>query len=134
MEQALDRIESRGLRGPAALAELTPLLRDSARLIRSPFTTDPTNNLLPGSVYTSECLQRLREEAAGFTILAPLLLARKDDVMYARDLHARDSLLVHEYPDRNLYLLRPPSITVGAAPQFYPLRRDSLFAAWRQGE
>jgi len=138
MEHALDAIESRGLRGPAALAELLPLLRDSARLVASPFTTDPTNRLLPGSTYSSDCVVRIREDQRGYTLYPPLLLAGrgKTDVVYARDLHARDSLLLAEYPDRSVYLLRPPTTAVGAAPRFYPLNRDSLWTAWRsrQGE
>ena len=134
LEQALDRIELRGLREAAAVAELRPLLGDSARLIPSPFTTDPTNRLLPGSRYTPECLTRIEEDRQGYTIFAPLLLAgREDDVIYARDLHARDSLLLREYPDREVHLLRPNGTAVGAAPQFHPLRRDSLLAAWRGG-
>jgi hypothetical protein len=134
LERTLDRIESRGLRNEAAVAELTPLLRDSARLVRSPFTVDRTNNLLPGSVYTAECLERLRDDGAGFTLYGPLVLAGRNDVVYARDLHARDSLLVLQYPDRALYLLRPPNSEEGVMPRFYPLRRDSLVTAWREGE
>ena len=128
------RIEREGLRGPAAVAELKPLIRDSARLVHSPFTVDPTNKLLPGSTYTAKCLARLREDQQGFTLLGPLLLAGwRDDVIYARDLHARDSLLLQQYPDRTLFLLRPATTEEGAAPQFYPLRRDSLLANWREG-
>ncbi len=135
MEHALDGIEREGLRGPAALGRLMPLLRDSARLVASPFTTDPTNRLLPGSVYSSDCTARLTEDQKGYTLFPPLLLAgRPDDVLYARDLHARDSLLLAEYPDRTPYLLRPPTTAVGAEPVFYPLKRDSLLAAWRSGE
>jgi hypothetical protein len=33
-----------------------------------------------------------------------------------------------------VHLLRPSGTAVGAAPQFYPLRRDSLLVAWRTGE
>ena len=135
LEQTLDRIEQEGLRGAAAVAELRPLLRDSARLVPSPFTTDPTSRLLPGSRYTPECLARIGEDRQGYTIFAPLLLAgRKDDVIYARDLHARDTLLLMQYPERAVHLLRPSGTAVGAAPQFYPLRRDSLLVAWRTGE
>jgi hypothetical protein len=135
LEQVLDRVEGEGLRGAAAVAELRPLLRDSSRLVPSPFTTDPTTRLLPGSRYTPECLARIEDDRRGYTIFAPLLLAgRKDDVIYARDLHARDSLLLRQYPDREVHLLRPGSTAVGAAPQFYPLRRDSLLLAWRAEE
>ena len=99
----------------------------------SPLTTDPTNRVLPGSRYTAGCLARLRQDQEGFTLLLPLLLAGRNDVIYARDMQGRDSLLLREYPDRAVYLLRPPSTAVGAAPRFYPLQRDSLLAAWRAG-
>ena len=131
MESVLSRIEREGLRGPAAVLLLEPLLQDSSRLITSPYTTDPTNRLLPGSTYTPTCLARLREDQQGFTLHLPLILARKNDVIYARDLHSRDSLLLEEFPDRSVYLLRPPTTDVGAEPRFYPLRRDSLLPAWR---
>jgi hypothetical protein len=133
LEQALDRVEQRALRGAAAAAELAPLFQDSARLVRSPHTPDHTNRLLPGSRYTAECLQRLREDSQGFTLLAPLALAGRGlDVIYARDLHARDTLLVRQYPGRSLYLLRPPTTAEGAEPRFYPLSRDSLLTTWRR--
>jgi hypothetical protein len=67
----------------------------------------------------------------GFTLLAPLLLAHAGDVIYARDLGERDSLLIREHPDRSLYLLRPASTRIGEPPRFYALSRDSLLRAWR---
>ena len=131
METVLSHIEREGLRGSAALQALEPLLQDSARLITSPYTTDPTNRLLPGSRYTPVCLARLRDDQAGYTLHLPLILARGGGVIYARDLHGRDSLLLEQYPDRPVYLLRPPTTAVGAAPRFYLLGRDSLLSAWR---
>jgi hypothetical protein len=131
METVLTRIEDEGLRGPEALRALEPLLQDSARLVTSPYTTDPTNRLLPGSTYSAACLARLREDQAGYTLHLPLILAGAHGVLYARDLHGRDSLLLEQYPDRAVYLLRPPTTEVGAAPRFYPLKRDSLMLAWR---
>jgi hypothetical protein len=130
LEQALDRIEARGLRGPGAVAELLPLVADSARLVRS---TTAGTRMLPGARYTRECVKRLREDDEGFTIHLPLLLAgRGQDVVYARDLHGRDSLLLKQYPVRFVYLLRPSR--PGAEPEFIPLDRDSLMASWRRGE
>jgi hypothetical protein len=61
-------------------------------------------------------------------LLAPLLLARDGNV-YVRDLHERNALLAREYPNRALFLLRPPSSGAGAAPVFHPLSRDSLLSA-----
>jgi len=130
LEQALDRIETRGLRGPGAMAELLPLLADSARLVRS---TTAGTRMLPGARYTGECVRRLREDDEGFTIHLPLLLAgRGQDVVYARDLQGHDSLLLMQYPVRFVYLLRPSR--PGAEPEFVALDRDSLMASWRKGE
>ena len=132
MERVLDRIEAAGLRGPAAVAELKPLRARAAELVRSPLTTDPTNRLLPGSTYTPECIQRLQEDGQGFTLLAPLLLSGlRDDVIYARDLHGRDTLLLALWPDRPVFLLKPPGTQVGASPVFYPVSRDSIWRAAR---
>jgi hypothetical protein len=132
LEQALDRIEARGLRGPGAMEELLPLLADSARLVRS---ATAGTRLLPGARYTGECVARLREDDEGFTIHLPLLLAgRSQDIVYARDLHGRDSLLLTQYPTRPVYLLRPPGTDPGTDPHFVALERDSLLAAWRRGE
>ena len=132
LEGALDRIETERMTGEAAAARLLPLLADSARLVTNPYTTDPTSRLLPGSGWTAECIERLKDDRAGFTLYPPLLLAgRGRDIVYARDLHQRDSLLLRQYPDRAVYLLRPRSDSVGAPPEFIPLRRDSLLAAWR---
>jgi hypothetical protein len=134
MEHTLTRIEGEGLRGPAAVAQLTPLLADSGRLVTSPFTTDPTNRMLQGAAYSPDCIARLKEDRLGYTLFSPLLLAGRGEAVYARDLHGRDSLLLADYPGRSVYLLRPATTAVGAAPQFYPLNRDSLLAAWRRGE
>ncbi len=133
LERTVSAIERGRHRGRAAEAMLQPLVADSAKLVRSPFTVDPSNRLLPGSAYTEECLRRLAEDRRGFTLFPPLLLAGRDDVVYARDLHARDSLLLSEYPDRPVFLLRPPSTALGATPRFELLRRDSLLAVWRGG-
>ncbi|MGH7562259.1 MAG: hypothetical protein ACRENB_14705, partial [Gemmatimonadales bacterium] len=84
LERALDAVEERALRGDSAEAVLRPLTRDSSRLVRSPYTTDPSNRLLPGSVYTEECLARLAEDQRGFTLFPPLLLSRREDLVYAR--------------------------------------------------
>jgi hypothetical protein len=131
LEQALDTIESRGLRGAAAEVVLLPLLADSARVVPSPYTVDKTNRYLPGATYTAECRRRLEDDQRGFTLYAPLVLAGRGDVIYGRDLHARDSLLLRAHPDRDLYLLRPASSDLGAMPRFERLDRDSSMTAWR---
>jgi hypothetical protein len=54
--------------------------------------------------------------------------------VYARDLHARDSVLLSRYPSRSVYLVRPPSDGDGALPRFWPISRDSLRADWARRE
>jgi hypothetical protein len=106
------------------------LLADSARVVKSPFSLDVTERYLPGSLYTPTCAERIAEDRQGFTLLAPLLYADWGTNVYARDMHERNLALVRRYPDRPLYLLRPPSNALGAPPTLYPLRRDSLTSAW----
>ncbi len=131
LEQWLTEFEVRGVRGEAVFSALRPLLADSAQAVRSPFSSDDSERYLPGTRYTETCIRRLNEDGAGFTLFPPLLLARGGNNVYARDLHARDSLLLALYPQRPVYLLRPPSIKVGQAPEFYRLSVDSLWRAWR---
>lgn len=130
LEQALVRLEGSDTRGRAAAAALLPLLADSARLVKSPFSADPTALTLPGAVYPPLCLARLREDQEGFTVFAPMLLAGAHGNVFARDLHARDSLLLAEYPGRPVYLLRPHGTSVGAEPRFDEVSLDSLRRAW----
>jgi len=130
LEQRLTALERAGTRDTAAVAALFPLLVDSARTVRSPFSLDVTERHLPGSVYTATCIQRLSEDRAGFTLLAPLLYRDWGTNVYARDMHERNLALVRRYPNRPVYLLRPPTNAIGAVPQLFPLRRDSLQMAW----
>ena len=130
LDQRVAVLEHDGIRDAAAVSALMPLLADSARVVKSPFSLDVTERYLPGSVYTPECTRRIAEDRAGFTLLAPLLYADWGTNVYARDMHARNLALVRRYPNRPLYLLRPPTNEIGALPELYPLRRDSLQAAW----
>jgi len=130
LERGVDSLERIGARGPAARALLLPLLADSLRVVRSPFSVDSTERVLPGSTYGPRCVRRLQEDHAGFTVYLPFLVADGQRVVYARDLHARDSVLLSRYPSRAVYLVRPPSDSAGALPRFWPLSRDSLLADW----
>jgi hypothetical protein len=134
LEQRLTALERAGTRDTAALAALFPLLADSARTVRSPFSLDVTERYLPGTAYTPTCIQRLTEDRAGFTLLAPLLYVDWGTNVYARDMHERNLALVRRYPNRLVYLLRPPTNATGALPELYSLRRDSLQVAWGTAE
>ena len=78
--------------GVAALARavLLPLAAESLHVVRSPFSADSTERVLPGTVYGARCVQRVQEDRAGFTVYLPLTVIDGDDVIYARDLHARE--------------------------------------------
>ena len=130
LEQRLTTLEHAGARDTAAVAALFPLLVDSARTVKSPFSLDVTERYLPGVTYTATCIQRLSEDRAGFTLLAPLLYRDWGTNVYARDMHERNLALVRRYPNRPVYLLRPTTNAIGAMPQLFPLQRDSLQVAW----
>jgi hypothetical protein len=72
------------------------------------------------------CTARIEEDQAGFTLFPPLLLARGGDNVYARDLGARDTLLLRRYPDRAVYLLKPPDSDVGSMPVFQMVRHEAM--------
>src|SRR4030095_9984141 len=52
LEQRLTTLEHAGARDTAAVAALFPLLVDSARTVKSPFSLDVTERYLPGVAYT----------------------------------------------------------------------------------
>ena len=134
LERGVDSLERSNARGAAARALLLPLLADSARVVRSPFSADSTERVLPGSTYGPRCVRRLQDDHAGFTLYFPFLVADGERIVYARDLHARDSVLLSRYPSRSVYLVRPPSDSDGALPRFWPISRDSLRADWARHE
>ena len=134
LERGLDSLERTGGRDSVALALMLPLLADSSRVIHSPFSADSTERFLPGAPYGPRCVRRIEEDRAGFTVYLPFLVANGDDVVYARDLHARDSVLLARFPSRSVYLVRPASDSDGAVPEFWRVSRDSLRAAWARPE
>jgi hypothetical protein len=134
LERGLDSLERTNGRDSLARAVMLPLLADSARVVRSPFSVDSTERFLPGAPYGQRCVRRVQEDRAGFTVYLPFLVAGGDNVVYARDLHARDTMLLARFPSHSVYLVRPPSDGEGVPPQFWPLSRDSLRAAWARPE
>jgi hypothetical protein len=139
LDRALDGLEHRtGRAGESreslAHAVLMPLAADSLHVVRSPFSADSTERVLPGTVYGARCVRRVQEDRAGFTVYLPLTIIDDEDVIYARDLHARDSPLLARHPTRSVYLLRPSSELAEAEPRFWRVSRDSLRDAWRREE
>lgn len=126
---ALDEAVSRAEHGRRPTS-WRALLADSAVLVPSTLSPDETQRVLPGRPYSPRCLQRIAEDRAGFTILAPLLAKEWGGNVYARDLHQRNAVLLRDYPDRPVYLLRSAGFEPGAPLELVPLSRDSLVAAW----
>ncbi|MES2124150.1 MAG: hypothetical protein V4503_05625 [Gemmatimonadota bacterium] len=129
LEQELGAVERAGGDSLLLVQRLAPYRADSSRLASLRGSSDTTARILPGSTLAPICLRRIQEERAGFTLYSPLLLARGDDNIYLRDLHAADSLAIAAHPGRELYLLTKDSTTAGSL-RFTPIRLDSARAEW----
>jgi hypothetical protein len=130
LEQGVQRLERSATRDASALLALEPLLRDSARVVKTQMSPDRTERMVSGTFYSPTCFQRIAEDRAGFTLLAPLHALDQGTNVYARDLHARDTLLLTQFPHRPIYLLHPLSNDIGAPLQLQLLPPDSLRRSW----
>lgn len=130
LDGAIAGLEVSGMRGAAALERLRPLSRDSLRLLSSTLSPDHTERMLPGTTYSSTCQRRILEDRGGYAFYAPLLARDAGGNVYARDLHARDTLLIQRYADRPVYLLRAASSDVGARLLLERISLDSARAEW----
>jgi hypothetical protein len=130
LEETLTRFEQAGVRNGDAIRRLETLQSDSARVVRSPFSRDITERYLPGLAYSPRCVQRVTDDRAGFTLLAPALVSTDDGNIYVRDMHERNRYIAALYPGRPMYLLRPASNELGLMPQLYPIRSDSAMRVW----
>jgi hypothetical protein len=132
LDVALGNLETRRDTGspvPNPTAVLRALTSDSARV--QPIELAPGANVRVDKSYRypRRCLTRVNESMAGVLPLAPWLVL-DDGNVYARDLHARDTLLLSAYPDRPIYALRTADASITALPVFVPVSRDSLLRAW----
>jgi hypothetical protein len=130
LDRAITGLEVSGVRGAPALDRLRPMTRDSLRLRSSTLSPDHTERMLPGIVYSPMCRRRIVEDRGGYAFYAPLLARDMGSNVYARDLHARDTLLVQRYADRPLYLLRAESSEAGARLLLERISLDSARAEW----
>ncbi len=125
LDIALDGRE-RGQPAGSIEAVLEPLTADSARLVKSPFSPDSSERMLPGSRYDPRCVARINEDRQGITILAPHLLGRRSDLWFGRDLQGRNRSILAARPAAAGYLMyQPPKASV---PIFVPVSRDSILA------
>lgn len=131
LDSAIEQLEHSAVRDSAAYRALQPLMADSARLVKGTLSPDKTLRARPGSTYSASCTARVMDDRAGFTIGTSVLAQPPSSNIFARDLHARDTLLLKQYPGRPLYLLRPTSSELGAPLVLERLRPDSLATAWQ---
>lgn len=132
LDEAISGLERGGVRGAAATDALRPLMRDSLSLVASPWSPDGSERALPGRTYGAGCQARILEDRAGFTVMGSVLARDWGSNVFARDLHARDTLLLQEHGSRPLYLLRTAGPESNAPLELVPLSRDSLQSAWRE--
>lgn len=131
LEETITRLEA-GAAGPTeAQLAIAAAQVDSALLEPSPLSPDRSQRYLPGARYSEVCLARVAEDRAGFTLFAPLLAVDWNGNVFARDLHARDTLVLNAHRDRQVFLLKPRSSQEGSSPLFWPVSIDSAIASWR---
>lgn len=104
LELTLSALEQEGAHAAAALARLSPLQADSARLVKSDRSPDFTERMLPGYTYAPVCEARILEDRAGFSHLAPMRL-EQDRNVYARWLPGREAEIAAHHPGRPVYRL-----------------------------
>ncbi len=128
LDRRLVEIERTGLSGEAARQALVPLLVDSLRLVRSPYSPDDSERLLPGAQYSSGCIDRIGEDRQGTALMAPIIAQSGWRVPIARDLGPRNALLLSLYPSHDIYLLRSKGAETGAPLELLAVSRDSVRA------
>ena len=133
LDRAIRALEQSGVRGSLAEQRLAPLRADSLQVTSSPFSPDSTERFRRGAPYDVVCVARLNEDRAGYALLPPVLLDRTSGNVYARDLGARDTLLMQEYAERPVYLMRRRAAAAGGAVEWIPVSRDSVLSQWRRG-
>ncbi|MES2305546.1 MAG: hypothetical protein V4558_08560 [Gemmatimonadota bacterium] len=130
LDALLQEFEGRGGTAADFLARARPIADASHRLVRLRNVGDSAVHLMAGATVSPACLRRIRENQAGFTTFAPLLLAGKAGNHFVRDLHALDSLLLREHPGKPVYLLVRDT-TATAPLRLLPVAIDSAVAEWR---
>jgi hypothetical protein len=132
LDLALARLEQDGADSAAVERHLTRLARDSGSVQAVRLASGANVRVQAGLRYPPACLRRVREVERGIVALAPILAQPADGNVYARDLHARDTLLLARYPGRPLWLLTASDTTVNAVPRFSPVNVDSMRLAWAE--
>jgi hypothetical protein len=134
LSETIAQAESRGVRGARALSLFAPLEADSSRLVPSPFSPRTGERYLPGHDYSAECQARIAENVAGFLPYQRFIVARGNGNIFARDLGARDTLLLADHPDSPLFAARLDLAKGGRGLYIERVSRDSIVRAARGDE
>ena len=110
---------------------MLPYRSDSAHVAGDRSLPDTTVRFVPGGPRAPICQRRVDEDRSGFTLYPPFLLDHGGGNVYLRDLHARDSLVLGQYPGRPVWLLTkaPP---VGSPLRFERVPVDSMLREWKE--
>jgi hypothetical protein len=130
LDHALSALERAEADSATVARHLAALAADSARVQLVRLESGANVRVQPGVRYTPACMQRVAEIERGIVALAPILAQPGDGNVYARDLHARDTLLVARYPGRPIWLLAAESDQRNARPRYFRVDPDSLRQAW----
>jgi hypothetical protein len=119
LDSAITALESSHDPHERAEQSLLPLLRDSALVHRVAAGPGANIRIQSGYPYPEWCTRQVTLSARGVTPLAPESVL-DDGNVYARDLGARDTLLLATYRDRPVFMLEPSSNASDALPSFSP--------------
>ena len=108
LDSAITALESS--HGTPAVQALLPLLRDSGLVHHVVEGPGADIAIQAGYVYTESCARQVTLAARGVTPLAPVSIL-EDGNVYARDLGARDTVLLAAYRNRPAFMLEVPSFT-----------------------
>ena len=130
LEHALLDLERRRVTPEQATSELAALYPDSVYLRRVELRSLVGVRVHQGSSWSRRCMAILAENERGALGLSPFMHTPVPGVLFARDLHERDTLLFAQHPDREIWVLRPQDGTIAGVPTLHRAPKDSLFRAW----
>lgn len=131
LQMAIDSLDRTGGGADELKRQLAPFLSDSARLGSDPTLPDTTVRFSRGGPRTPECGRRLIEDRSGFATYPSMLLAGRNGNLFLRDLHARDSLVLAQHPNRQVWLLTEAP-QIGGELRLVRITGDSMRDEWKK--
>lgn len=97
----------------------------AVQLPRADTLPDHTLRLAPGRSITARCRELIKLDYEGFSVFTPFLPLNTPtlggDLVFARDMRERDTLLMRLYPGRSFFLYTPGTAAYNVVPRFVPL-------------